>query len=112
MDKGLITGSTSVLILKLLEQRDMYGYQMIETLAERSDKTFELKAGTLYPILHGLERDDCVQSYDDNAGGGRIRKYYHITPKGKKLLEEQKAEWEKYSSAVNKVLRGGECYAM
>lgn len=112
MDKGLITGSTSVLILKLLEERDMYGYQMIETLAERSDKTFELKAGTLYPILHGLERDDCVQSYDDSAGGGRIRKYYHITPKGKKLLEEQKLEWEKYSSAVNKVLRGGECYAV
>lgn len=53
-EKGV--GNTSVLILKLLEEKDMYGYEMIETLAARSDDTFRLKAGTLYPILHGLEK--------------------------------------------------------
>jgi len=49
-----MAGSTTILVLKLLEERDMYGYQMIETLAQRSDDTFNLKAGTLYPILHNL----------------------------------------------------------
>lgn len=107
IDKSLLTGSTTTLILKLLEEKDMYGYQMIETLARKSDDTFNLKAGTLYPILHGLENDGMVESYDDNAEGARIRKYYHITSKGRKLLQEKKQEWEVYTSAVNKVLRGG-----
>ena len=111
VDKGLITGSTSTLLLKLLEEEDMYGYQMIEALARKSDETFNLKAGTLYPILHGLEKEGCIESYDDTAGGGRIRKYYHITPKGKKLLEEKKKEWHSYASAVNKVLNGGISFA-
>ena len=111
VDKGLITGSTSTLLLKLLEEKDMYGYQMIEVLAKKSDETFNLKAGTIYPILHGLEKDGCIESYDDTAGGGRIRKYYHITSKGKKILEEKKQEWNSYASAVNKVLNGGVSFA-
>ena len=55
IDKSLISGNTDMLILKLLEKQDMYGYQMIEELAKQSDHTFELKAGTLYPLLHLLE---------------------------------------------------------
>ena len=48
VDKSLISGSTSMLILKLLEEKDMYGYEMIETLREKSRNVFELKAGTLW----------------------------------------------------------------
>ncbi|SHO43159.1 PadR family transcriptional regulator [Anaerocolumna xylanovorans] len=111
IDKSLLTGSTTTLILKLLEEKDMYGYQMIETLARKSDETFKLKAGTLYPILHGLENDGMVESYDEKTDGARIRKYYHITSKGRKLLQEKKQEWAAYTSAVNKVLNGGVSYA-
>ncbi len=110
IDKSLLSGSTTMLILKLLESRDMYGYQMIEELKKRSDETFNLKAGTLYPILHGLEREDMVNSYDDNADSGRVRKYYHITKKGKKLLSDKQEEWNSYTKAVNKVLNGGVSY--
>ena len=56
MDKTLVTRSTGMLLLKLIENEDMYGYQMIEELARRSDDTFTLKAGTLYPMLHDLEK--------------------------------------------------------
>lgn len=111
IDKSLLTGSTTTLILKLLEEKDMYGYQMIETLAKKSDDTFNLKAGTLYPILHGLENDKMVEAYDDRTDGARVRKYYHITTKGRKLLKEKEKEWEVYTSAVNKVLKGGIAYA-
>ncbi len=111
VDKALLTGSTTMLILKLLEERDMYGYQMIDELSKKSDNTFNLKAGTLYPILHGLESGDIVSAYDDNAGGDRVRKYYHLTQKGKKLLAEKQSEWAAYTGAVNKVLRGGCSYA-
>ena len=60
IDKSLMTGSTTLLILSLLSREEMYGYQMITELARRSDKTFELKEGTLYPILHGLETERLV----------------------------------------------------
>ena len=55
VDKSLISGSTTMLILRLLEGKDMYGYEMIETLQEKSQNVFQLKAGTLYPLLHSLE---------------------------------------------------------
>lgn len=55
VDKSLISGSTTMLILQLLEEKDMYGYEMIETLQKKSQNVFQLKAGTLYPLLHTLE---------------------------------------------------------
>lgn len=107
IDKALLSGSTTMLILKLLEEKDMYGYQMIDELSKKSDNTFNLKAGTLYPLLHRLENAELVTSYDDNADSDRVRKYYHLSNKGKKLLKDKQAEWTAYSKAVNKVLRGG-----
>jgi PadR family transcriptional regulator PadR len=100
-----------MLILKLLEEKDMYGYQMIDALSKKSDNTFSLKAGTLYPLLHGLENNGIVSSYDDNADSERIRKYYHLSSKGKKMLTEKQSEWTTYAKAVNKVLNGGNSYA-
>ncbi|WP_458397948.1 PadR family transcriptional regulator [Anaerotignum sp.] len=107
IDKTLLAGSTATLILKLLDGQDMYGYQIIEELARRSDNTFQLKAGTLYPLLHGLEKRGLLESYEQNADSARIRKYYHLTNKGRKFLKEKTAEWKEYSSAVSKVLEGG-----
>lgn len=105
IDKSLLSGSTAMLILRLLEDGDIYGYQMIEELAKRSDNTFALKAGTLYPLLHGLEQQGMVSSYYDSVRNAKMRKYYSITRKGRGLLADKKAEWQKFSSAVNKVLK-------
>ncbi len=106
IDKSLMTGSTTMLILRLLENSDMYGYQMIEELEKRSQNIFTLKAGTLYPILHTLEQQSMIESYDAEIDSARPRKYYRLTKDGKKMLEEKKAEWKAYSSAVNQVLGG------
>jgi PadR family transcriptional regulator PadR len=111
IDKSLLTGSTSMLILKLIEERDMYGYEMIEELLKRSDNTFELKAGTLYPLLHLLAEQGVIKTYDGAAENGRIRKYYGITDEGRKLLSKKQEEWETFSFAVNKVLKGGVIFA-
>ena len=62
MDKSLLSGSNTMLLLQLLKDQDMYGYQMIMELARRSDHTFEMKEGTLYPVLHGLEREGLVEA--------------------------------------------------
>lgn len=103
IDKSLISGSTTMLLLKLLEEKDMYGYEMIEVLRERSQNVFELKAGTLYPLLHNLEEKGLLTVYERQAGN-KVRKYYSITKNGKKTLDEKKGEWELYSKAVASVL--------
>ena len=109
IDKGWMAGSTAMLLLRLLEERDRYGYQMIEELRRRSDHTFDLKAGTLYPLLHGLEEKGWITSYQ-GEGGGRTRKSYHLTEKGRRELKEKRAEWDRYTRAVSRVLEGGVCF--
>ena len=83
VDKTLLSGSTSMLLLKLLEEKDLYGYEMIESLRARSNNVFELKAGTLYPLLHSLEEKGFLTSYEKEIVG-KTRKYYSITEAGKK----------------------------
>ena len=111
MNKALLSGSTAILLLKLLEEQDMYGYQMIETLAQRSDHTFDLKAGTLYPLLHTLEERGDIEAYLEGQGGTRPRRYYRLTAAGRGRLQEKEQEWRQYVGAVEQGLRGGECLA-
>ena len=96
---------TKLLVLSLLSGEDMYGYQMIVELGRRSTRTFEMKEGTLYPVLHGLEKDGYVEAYQQEAPTGRVRKYYHLTRKGGAALKTEEKAWETYSGAVNAVLR-------
>lgn len=103
IDKNLIQGSMSIMLLRLLEDKDMYGYEMIETLRKKSNNVFELKAGSLYPLLHSLEEKEFLTSYQDDSSGKK-RKYYHLTANGKKQVKEKKREWETYQTAVTNVL--------
>ena len=91
IDKNLIQGSMGIMLLRLLEEKDMYGYEMIETLRKKSDNVFELKAGSLYPLLHSLEEKEFLTSYQDDSSG-------------KKQVREKKKEWETYQKAVTNVL--------
>lgn len=105
MQKKKAIEHTQLLVLSLLAGEDMYGYQMIVELARRSDRTFEMKEGTLYPVLHGLEREGLVEAYQQEAPTGRMRKYYHLTRKGGAALKTEAEAWKTYSGAVNAVLR-------
>jgi len=107
IDSELMKGSTSILILTLLERQDMYGYQITQLLKEKSENVFELKEGTLYPMLHGLENENAVQSYWLDADNGKRRKYYRITLDGRRLLNHKKSEWQLYTRVVNSVIGGG-----
>ena len=78
IDKGLIGGSTVLMLLALLEEKDCYGYEIIKELKERSDSTFEFKEGTLYPVLHRMEDSGLVKSYRKEAENGKTRKYYRM----------------------------------
>ena len=107
ISKSLLAGSAGMLILRLLEEKEMYGYEITDVLEKRSDSTFALKAGTLYPLLHSLEQSGYVTSRESEAENGRMRKYYSITDDGRKFLKTKSDEWEAFSGAVNKVMGGG-----
>ena len=109
INKELIKGSTSILILSLLAGGDMYGYQITQELKKRTEDVFEMKEGTLYPMLHGLENEKAVEAYWFDADNGKRRKYYKITNSGRKLLRHKKEEWETYTKTVNSVI-GGVCF--
>ena len=104
VDKSLLSGSTPLLILSLLKNEDMYGYQMVAELARRSDETFFLKEGTLYPLLHTLEKQGWVRSYAKQTPSGRERKYYRLTDEGRAQLQYKEKEWQLFSAKVNAVL--------
>lgn len=109
INKELMKGSTSILVLALLSREDMYGYQISRRLSLDTGNIFEMKEGTLYPMLHSLENEKAVESYWLDAENSKRRKYYRITDHGRKLLNEKQHEWESYSNAINTVL-GGACY--
>lgn len=105
VSRELLKGSTNLLVLSLLENENMYGYQMIKKLSEKSENVFELQEGTLYPILHSLEEKNYISSYWDNTGIKK-RKYYTITKEGKKHMKDKKEEWTIFSTGVNQVVGG------
>ncbi|TXK70637.1 PadR family transcriptional regulator [Paenibacillus sp. N3.4] len=99
-------GSTVPLILKLLERKAMYGYEMTKEMEKGSEGLFTLKEGTLYPILHTLEADGLVEAYWDEVDG-RKRKYYRITERGRGQLKEKQKEWSLFRSTVDRLLGEG-----
>ncbi len=104
IEKSLLSGSTPLLVLALLKDGDKYGYEMIEELAKRSDDTFLLKEGTLYPLLHSMEKEGYVRSYTKIAPSGRERKYYQLTDTGRANLVHKEEEWLLFSNQVNAVI--------
>lgn len=111
IDKELIKGSTTTLVLSLLNNRPMYGYEIIKVIELKSNGVFSFKEGTLYPILHALEGKSMIESFWNESEGGRKRKYYKITEKGRLQMEEKKVEWSLFHKTVNKILLEEIAYA-
>ncbi|WP_141503626.1 PadR family transcriptional regulator [Paenibacillus luteus] len=107
INKELMKGSTVILILTLLERKEMYGYEMTKEIERSSSGVFTFKEGTLYPILHTLELEKLVESYWHEEGG-RKRKYYRITERGRGQLEEKKQEWTLFRTTVDRVIGEGQ----
>ena len=98
--KDLIGASAEVLILGVLAREASYGYQIIKRVNEESDGLFAWQEGTIYPILHKLEKSGLVRPQWQEADTGRQRKYYYITAGGRQRLKQGVDEW----AAVNKLV--------
>lgn len=103
INKQMVQGNMSMLVLRLLEEKDMYGYEITDTLKKRSNDVFDLKAGSLYPLLHTLEDSGFVTSYEDDSTGKK-RRYYKITSSGRHQFKAKKQEWSEFSQAIVNVL--------
>ena len=99
----LVKGSTELLVLSLLRERSLHGYELIKEIRSRSAGHLRVGEGSLYPLLHRLERDGMVTA---EWGGlsGRDRRYYRLTLRGEAALDERHEEWRKHVHAVERVL--------
>jgi DNA-binding PadR family transcriptional regulator len=103
-NRELVKGSTSLILLQLLNERDMYGYELVKELEQRSDNGLSVKEGTLYPALHKLEKQEYIEFYWQEQEKGPARKYYRITNAGKAMLNEKTKEWQEFVKVMNKVI--------
>jgi len=101
----LMRGSTDSLLLYLISQQPKYGYQIIKELERKSQGYFKFKEGTLYPALHRLERTGLILGKWRVLPGGRQRRYYHITDKGRYTLVQKRNQWQDFLAAMNLVLQ-------
>ena len=109
MDSRLLWGTVEMLILEAIAHGGLggssYGYEIVQTVTGRSKGYFELKEGSLYPALHRMERQKLLDSFWKDADGRR-RKYYRLTPAGRKALEAKRQQWTEFAAGVNGVLGG------
>ena len=100
----LLKGSTETLLLSLVAQEPMYGYQIVKEMEQRSAGYFRFREGTLYPALHRLAQTGLVEGQWEDKDTGTPRRYYHITAQGQNVLEERLREWHRFARAVNSVM--------
>jgi len=100
------SGSDS-LLLCLLEEKSMYGYQIIKEMEQRSQGYFKYKEGTLYPALHRLERAGLISSEWQILANGRNRRYYSITSQGTTRLARERIRWHYFIYAMKLILQPG-----
>jgi PadR family transcriptional regulator PadR len=103
-DREFLTGTVGVLILSLLAEREMYGYEMLQEAERRSERAFQLKEGTLYPALHQMERTGLLKARWRDSDTGRPRKYYGLTAKGRRQAASKRRQWTQIAAAMRAIL--------
>lgn len=101
----LMKGSSESLLLCLISQQPMYGYQIIKELERKSQGYFKFKEGTLYPALHRLEKAGLIAGKWQTLPSGRQRRYYYITDKGYRLLALKRSQWLDFLTAMNLIIQ-------
>lgn len=110
MDKELLKGNVSGLILAVLNEGELHGYAIAREIERRSESALSFKEGTLYPALHALEDKGFIEAQWETVERGPSRKIYSLTDEGKNELERRRSVWVQFSNAVSGIMipkRGG-----
>ena len=103
---GFMAGIPELMILRLLQDREMYGYELVQAIRATTREAISLSEGVIYPLLHALEKDGALKSRRAPAAG-RTRVYYTLTSKGVRRLFDLTDDWGRLNGAVAAVLKGG-----
>ena len=101
--RDLLRGSLDLMVLSDLSSGERYGYRILTSLREQSEGRIDLKAGTLYPLLHRLEDAGAIAARWDKTTG-RDRKWYELTDKGRRRLQTQAHEWRQYAECIKQLI--------
>lgn len=102
-----MNGVPELLVLRLLQHEEMYGYEIVQAIRSRTDAVIAVGEGVVYPVLHALERDGALKSRRRNVKG-RSRIYYSVTAVGRHRLAELTESWASLAAVIQKLLKGGE----
>ena len=105
LDREIKRGSTEMLILALVEERARHGYEIAKLIEERSASVLQFHVASLYPLLYRLEKRGLLQGRWVEKAGQRRRRYYKLTPAGRKVLAEQRQTWQDFFIALDRVAR-------
>ncbi|MEM7431573.1 MAG: PadR family transcriptional regulator [Pseudomonadota bacterium] len=101
-----MSGVPELLLLRLLDQREMYGYELVRSIKSATGEAISLGEGVIYPVLHSLERNGSLKSRRKPVGG-RTRVYYSLTSKGRKRLNKLQDDWQRVQSGISTALEEG-----
>ncbi len=105
-DREMKRGTLEMILLKLLSERPMYGYELVSTLEQRGGEQFQLKEGTLYPVLYRLENAGLIEPKWETLERGVPRKYYRLTAAGTEQLKGLLEDWRDFVAVVNGLVYG------
>jgi len=100
-----MSGVPELLLLRLLQQREMYGYELVRSIRQVTGEAISLGEGVIYPVLHSLERNGALKSKRKSVGG-RTRVYYSLTAKGRSRLARLTDEWHRVQGGITNALEG------
>jgi transcriptional regulator len=107
LDRELKKGSTELLVLSLVEERARHGYEIGRLIEQRSSGVLQLHVASLYPLLYRLERRGWLTGRWLEKPGERRRRFYRLTPAGRKVLSAQREAWQEFVLAVKRIARLG-----
>ena len=102
---NFMNGVPELLILQVLRDREMYGYELVEEIRKRSGEVISVGEGVVYPVLHALERSGALASRRATVNG-RSRVYYALTPQGGQRLAGLTESWSRLAEAIRQVMGG------
>ena len=108
LDTQMLKGAATTLLLTMLAQRPMHGYELAQSVKSRSGGVFAFSEGTIYPLLYSLEDKGLVRGAWEGSEGGRRRKVYKITAEGRRALERRRAQWSLFKRGMDLALGGAE----
>jgi PadR family transcriptional regulator PadR len=103
LDRELKKGSAELMILALLAAHARHGYEISQLIEQRSEGAVRFKVASLYPLLYRLERRGWIVGRWVEKDGQRRRRYYRLTPAGRKVLAEQRRGWQRFVAAISQI---------